>query len=66
MPKSPEPLLRKTFSAMMLTPGATPGAQEMIAVLLASDGETVIHPEPAQFYTVPLIGPRPETLNFTP
>ena len=42
------------------------GAQEMIAVLLASDGETVIHPEPAQFFEVPIVGPLPETLNFTP
>jgi len=42
------------------------GAQEMIAVLLASDGDTVIHPEPAQFFEVPIVGPLPETLNFIP
>jgi hypothetical protein len=42
------------------------GAQQMIAVLLASDGETVIHPEPAQFFEVPNVGPLPETLNFIP
>ena len=42
------------------------GAQEMIAVLFASDGETVIHPEPGQFFEVPIVGPLPETLNFIP
>ena len=42
------------------------GAQEMIAVLFASDGDTVIHPEPAQFFEVPIVGPLPETLNFIP
>jgi Bacterial virulence factor lipase N-terminal len=40
------------------------GAQEQIAVFLASDGVVVIHPEPVRFFEVPIAGPLPETLNF--
>jgi hypothetical protein len=39
------------------------GAQAQIATFFASDGETVIHPEPARFFEVPIQGPLPENLN---
>jgi hypothetical protein len=42
------------------------GAQEQIATFLASDGKTIIHPEPARFYEVPIQGPLPEELNYIP
>jgi virulence factor lipase-like protein len=42
------------------------GAQEQIAVFLASDGLTIIHPEPARFFEVPVALPLPEDLNFIP
>jgi hypothetical protein len=60
-----------TFAGLVLFPNSlvssiARGAQEMIAVLLASDGATVIHPEPAEFFEVPIEGSLPETLNFIP
>jgi hypothetical protein len=42
------------------------GAQEQIAVFLASDGHAIIHPEPARFFEVPIDGSLPEDLNFIP
>jgi hypothetical protein len=42
------------------------GAQAQIATFFASDGETVIHPEPARFFEVPIQGPLPENLNYIP
>ena len=40
------------------------GAQAQIATLFASDGEAIIHPEPARFFEVPIQGPLPEELNY--
>ena len=42
------------------------GAQEQIAEFFASDGGLVMHPEPAQFFAVPIVPPLPEELNFIP
>ncbi len=42
------------------------GAQAQIAIFLASDGETIVHPEPARFFEVPIQGPLPEELNYIP
>jgi hypothetical protein len=42
------------------------GAQEQIGVFFASDGAMVIHPEPAQYFEVPIELPLPEDLNFIP
>jgi hypothetical protein len=42
------------------------GAQAQIAIFFASDGETIIHPEPARFFEVPIQGPLPEGVNYTP
>ena len=42
------------------------GAQAQIATFFASDGETIIHPEPARFFEVPIQGPLPEELNYIP
>jgi hypothetical protein len=41
-------------------------AQEQIAIFFASDGATIIHPEPARFFEVPIQGPLPEGLNSIP
>ena len=40
------------------------GAQAQIAIFFASDGQTIIHPEPARWFEVPIGEPLPETLNF--
>jgi hypothetical protein len=42
----------------------SPGAQEQLAVFFASHGTTIIHPTPSAFFEVPIVGPRPETLDF--
>jgi hypothetical protein len=42
------------------------GAQAQIAAFFASDGKTIIHPEPARFFEVPIQGPLPEDLSFIP
>jgi hypothetical protein len=42
------------------------GAQAQIATFFASDGETIIHPDPARFFEVPIQGPLPEELNYIP
>jgi hypothetical protein len=42
------------------------GAQEQIATFLASDGKTIVHPEPARFFEVPIKLPLPEDLNYIP
>jgi hypothetical protein len=42
------------------------GAQQQIATFFASDGTVVIHPEPAQFFEIPIMLPLPEELNFIP
>ena len=42
------------------------GAQAQIASFFVSDGETIIHPEPARFFEVPIQGPLPEELNYIP
>jgi hypothetical protein len=42
------------------------GAQDQIAKFFASEGETIIHPEPARFFEVPIQGPLPEELNYIP
>ena len=41
-------------------------AQAQIANFFFSDGETIIHPEPARFFEVPIQGPLPEGLNYIP
>jgi hypothetical protein len=42
------------------------GAQAQIAILLASDGETIVHPEPARFFEVPIQGPLPGGVESHP
>jgi hypothetical protein len=41
-------------------------AQAQIAMFFASDGETIVQPEPAWFFEVPIQGPLPEELNYIP
>jgi len=42
------------------------GAQAQIARFFASEGMTIIHPDPARFFEVPIQGPLPEALNYIP
>jgi hypothetical protein len=61
------------FMMPLLTGGPSPlamaiahGTQEQIASFFASDGMTVIQPEPARFFEVPIVLPLPEDLNYIP
>jgi len=40
------------------------GAHEQIATFFATDGEVIIHPEPARFFETPIAGALPEGLNY--
>jgi hypothetical protein len=42
------------------------GAQHQIATFFASDGKTVIHPEPRELWESPIATPLPEDLYFLP
>ena len=42
------------------------GYQAQITAFFASDGKTIIHPEPARFFEVPIAPPLPEELNYIP
>jgi hypothetical protein len=42
------------------------GAQEQAATFFASDGATVIHPNPERFFEVPISDSLPERLNYIP
>ena len=42
------------------------GAQQRVALFLASGGVLIIHPEPARFFEVPVLLPLPEGLSYIP
>jgi hypothetical protein len=42
------------------------GRLEQAAIFLASQGETIMHPEPARFFEVPISLPLPEQFSFIP
>jgi hypothetical protein len=62
------PALPKPAHGFMANPAGfgaiSSGAQEQIAVFLASDGTVRIHPEPQKYFEVPVIPPLPENLGF--
>jgi len=64
LPRNPHPFMpaidNPSFREISL------GAQEQIAVFLASDGTQIIHPEPQRFFEVPIVPPLPEDLGFIP
>jgi hypothetical protein len=41
-------------------------AQTQTAIFFATDGEVIIHPQPLRFFEVPIQGPLPEHLNYSP
>jgi hypothetical protein len=55
------------FLATLEIPGfraITRGAQQQVATFFATDGATVIHPEPARFFETPISLPLAENLNY--
>ena len=65
VPKGAHTFLTRSTSGLPGQPIAR-GTQQQIATFFASDGAVVIHPEPAQFFEVPIVLPLPEDLNFIP
>ena len=65
VPKNPHIFLTRSTPGWPDQPIAL-GAQQQITTFFASDGTVVIHPEPAQFFEVPIVLPLPEDLNFIP
>jgi Bacterial virulence factor lipase N-terminal len=64
MPKNPHLFAGSPTAPNALFSEISRGAQDQIGAFLASDGTLVIHPEPAQFFEVPISSPLPEDLNF--
>lgn len=42
------------------------GGQEQVATFLASGGQTIVHPEPARFFEMPISLPLPEDFSYIP
>jgi hypothetical protein len=66
VPKNPHQFTVNIFSTNPLAREIALGAQEQIATFFASDGQTIVHPEPARFFETPIQGALPEDLNFIP
>jgi hypothetical protein len=64
VPKNPHGFAALIAVTNPLVRAIARGAQEQAAVFFASDGVTIIHPEPQRFFEVPIQGPLPEDLNF--
>jgi hypothetical protein len=64
VPKNPHVFAGSPTHPNALFRSISSGAQDQIAVFLASGGTVIIHPEPAQFFEVPISSALPEELNF--
>jgi hypothetical protein len=64
VPKNPHAFVNQIAFSDRLVADIARGAQKQIAVFLASGGAVIVHPEPARFFEVPILGPLPESLNF--
>jgi hypothetical protein len=64
VPRNPHVYVYAIDSSNAFIRAIARGAQDQIAVFFASDGEDIIHPEPARFFEVPIVLPLPEGLNY--
>ena len=64
IPKNPHFFITSPTSPNALVRSIAQGVQFQIATFFASDGMVVVHPEPARFFEVPVVGPLPEGLNY--
>ncbi|MGE3510859.1 MAG: hypothetical protein AB7N65_18465, partial [Vicinamibacterales bacterium] len=64
MPRNPHFFITSPIGPNALVSSIAQGVQRQIAAFFASDGTVVAHPEPARFFEVPFVGPRPEGLNY--
>src|SRR5262249_31965944 len=66
VPKIPHGFMVGIGSSKPLVAAIARGAQEQVATFFRTDGQVVIHPEPARFFEVPIKLPLPEDLNYIP
>jgi hypothetical protein len=66
MAKDPHAFAFRIFDPGALAREIARGAQQQVALFLASGGELIIHPEPARFFEVPVLLPLPEDLSYIP
>ena len=66
MVKDPHAFAFRIFGPGALARQIALGAQQQVALFLASNGELIIHPEPARFFEVPVLLPLPEGLSYIP
>jgi hypothetical protein len=59
LPRNPH-----TFTSLAAFGAIALGAQEQVAIFLASDGTLAIRPTPFRYFEFPIAGPLPEDLNF--
>jgi hypothetical protein len=64
IPRNPHFFITSPTSPNALVRSIARGVQGQIATFFASDGAEVVHPEPARFFEVPVVGPLPEGLNY--
>jgi hypothetical protein len=63
--KNPHTYVQKWMLGGLSGPIAR-GGMEQFAIFLASHGQTIIHPEPARFFEVPVPQPLPEDFSYIP
>jgi hypothetical protein len=61
-PKNPHPAIFSIDNATLAI--IAQGYQHLIGRFFATDGQVVIHPEPGQYFEVPIQGPLPEALAY--
>ena len=66
IPRNPHFFITSPTSPNALVRSIAQGVQRQMAAFFASNGTVVIHPEPARFFEVPVVGPLPEGLNYIP
>ncbi len=66
LPKNSHGFMTRIDSSNSLAAAIARGTQEQIATFFASDGQVIIHPEPAKYFEVPINLPLAEELNFIP
>jgi hypothetical protein len=66
VPRNPHGVLVNITSTNPLVAEIARGYQVQVARFFASDGQEIIHPEPARFFEVPIQGLLPEDLDYIP
>ena len=66
VPKDPHGFLIPIGAPTQLVAAIARASQRQIALFFVSDGEVVIHPEPARFFEVPIVPPLPERIRLPP